>query len=90
MSYDLIMHVIVMSLIASVPIRMSRKVVIIIMALPFLGELVQFFMPSRTPSMQDALVGISAAVAVICLRMLYGEIAPVVRRYRRRKHRLGL
>jgi hypothetical protein len=58
--------------------------------IPFLVEIAQIQMDNRFPSIMDAMIGFLAAAAVICIRMLYAEIAPVVRRYRRRKRRLGL
>lgn len=88
--YDLMMHALVCGVVAAFPIRLGYVTVTCILMVPVLGEVAQLFMDNRTPSVQDALVGLSAAAAVICFRILYGEIAPVVRRYRRRKRRLGL
>ena len=87
---DLMLHAIVMASIASIPVKMNWKRVLIILAIPALGEIAQFFIPSRTPDWYDFQVGFCAAGAVLCIRKLYSEIAPVVRRYRQRKKRYGL
>jgi len=87
---DLMLHAVVFGLLACVPVKLKKWVIAVILITPFIGEFTQLFMDTRTPSLQDAMVGCFAAAAVICIRILYGEIAPVVRRYRRRKQRLGL
>ena len=87
---DLIWHALVMALIASIPVRMTTRRVLVILSIPALGEIAQFFIPSRTPEWIDFQVGICAAGAVLCLRKLYRDIAPVVRRYRERRKRYDL
>jgi VanZ family protein len=88
--FDKQMHALVFAMLACVPVKLNRWVIAVILITPFLGELSQFFMDTRTPSLQDAIVGACGAGAVICLRILYREIAPVVRRYRDRKRKWNL
>ena len=90
MRVDWILHAIVFAVLASIPIKMNWKRAGVLIVLPFLAELTQFLMPTRTPDIQDALVGASAVGIIVCLRYLYNDIAPVVRRYRRRRRNLGL
>ena len=87
MRYDLMTHALIFGLLACIPVKLKKWVIAVLLITPFLCELEQFFMNTRTPDIEDALAGACTAAAVICLRILYGEIAPVVRRYRqRRKH----
>jgi len=90
MRVDWIYHSVVFGCAACIPIRLRWYVIFGILALPFLGELVQFWLPGYTPDIQDALVGASAAAIIFCLRIMYREIAPVVKRYIRRRRQLGL
>ena len=85
MRLDFAMHALIFGLLACVPIKLNKWIIAAILVTPFLGELSQFFMNTRTPDMEDALAGAGVAAVVICLRILYREIAPVVRRYRQRK-----
>lgn len=88
--YDKVMHALIFAMLGCVPVRLNRWVIAVILITPFLGELSQFFMDTRTPSLQDAIAGACGAGVVICLRILYREIAPVVRRYRNRKKKWNL
>ena len=84
---DLMVHAIIFGLAACIPVKLDKGFVALLLITPFLAELVQAFTPTRTPSLQDAVAGVCGVTLVLCLRVLYGEIAPVVRRYRqRRKH----
>ena len=87
MRMDFVMHALIFGLLACIPVKLNKWIVAVILVTPFIGEFSQFFMNTRTPDLEDALAGAGAAAIVICLRILYREIAPVVRRYRqRRKH----
>ena len=84
---DLMLHTVVGALIACVPIKLNKRLITILLAAPFIGEIVQIFMDNRTASLQDAFLGVCGIAVVLSLRILYSEIAPSVRRYRqRRKH----
>jgi len=87
MRLDFQLHALIFGMLACVPVKLNKWIIAVILATPFLAELSQFFIDTRTPDLEDALAGAGAATAIICLRVLYREIAPVVRRYRqRRKH----
>ena len=87
MRLDFAMHALIFGLLACVPVKLNKWIVAIILVTPFIGEFMQFFMNTRTPDLEDALAGAGTAAVVICLRILYRETAPTVRRYRqRRKH----
>ena len=87
MRMDFVMHALIFGLLACIPVKLNKWIVAVILVTPFIGEFSQFFMNTRTPSLQDAVAGVCGVTLVLCLRVLYGEIAPVVRRYRqRRKH----
>ena len=87
MKYDLVAHALIFGMLACIPVKLNKWIVAVILVTPFIGEFSQFFMDTRTPDIEDALAGACTAAAVICLRILYREIAPVVCRYKqRRKH----
>jgi hypothetical protein len=84
---DLMFHALAGALIACVPMRLDKGLIAILLAAPFIGEIVQIFMVNRTASLQDAFIGVCGVSVIVALRILYREIAPSVRRYRqRRKH----
>lgn len=82
---DKVAHALVFGLPACIPIKLERWAIVLILTTPFAYELSQYFMDTRFPDLQDALAGACGAAVVVCLRILYREIAPVVRRYRQRK-----
>lgn len=84
---DLMLHAVAGALIACVPMRLDKGLIAILLAAPFIGEIVQIFMVNRTASLQDAFIGVCGVAVVLSLRILYRESAPTVQRYRqRRKH----
>ena len=63
------------------PLRRSSLVALVV-AIPALTEIVQFFMPGRIPDFMDAFHGYLGIILAYCLVQMWREIAPVVRKFR--------
>jgi VanZ family protein len=61
------------------PLKRS-SLVALILTVPALTEIVQFFMPSRVPDFMDAFHGYLGIILAYCLVLMWREIAPVVRK----------
>jgi VanZ family protein len=55
------------------------SLVALLLVVPALTEIVQFFMPSRVPDFMDAFHGYLGIILAYCLVHMWREIAPVVR-----------
>ena len=61
------------------PLKRS-SLVALVLAIPALTEIVQFFMPSRVPDFMDAFHGYLGIILAYCLVHMWRELAPVVRK----------
>ena len=61
------------------PLR-RKSLVALVLVVPALTEIVQFFMPSRVPDFMDAFHGYLGIILAYCLVQMWREIAPVTRR----------
>ncbi len=74
-------HFLVLAILAvGVFSRRRPSMVILLFMIPVLGEIVQFFMPSRTPDFMDIVYGYLGIVAGYCLVQMWREIKPVVKK----------
>jgi VanZ family protein len=73
-------HVLVL-FVFSVGVLSFRRVsmIILLFMIPVLGEIVQIFMPGRTPDFADALHGYLGILAGWCFVQMWREIKPVIR-----------
>ena len=63
--------------------------VALVLAIPALTEIVQFFMPGRVPDFTDAFHGYLGIILAYCLVQMWREIAPVVKKFRLQIRELG-
>ncbi len=63
------------------PLKRS-SLVALVLAIPALTEIVQFFMPGRVPDFMDAFHGYLGIILAYCLVQMWREIAPVARKFR--------
>jgi len=61
------------------PLKRS-SLVALVLVIPALTEIVQFFMPSRVPDFMDAFHGYLGIILAYCLVQMWREIAPVTKR----------
>ena len=59
-----------------------RSLVALILVIPALTEIVQFFVPSRVPDFMDAFYGYIGILLAYCVVQMWREIAPVVKKFR--------
>ena len=57
-----------------------NSLVALVLVVPALTEIVQFFMPSRVPDFMDAFHGYLGIILAYCLVQMWREIAPVVKK----------
>ena len=88
---DALYHFLVL-FILSIPILLLRRPrpVALLLVIPVLAEILQFFMPGRTPALMDAIYGYLGILAGYCLVQLWREISPTVREVRLYMKRLAL
>ena len=61
------------------PLQRS-SLVALVLVVPALTEIAQFFMPSRVPDFMDAFHGYLGIILAYCLVQMWREIAPVTKR----------
>jgi len=61
------------------PLKRS-SLVALLLVVPALTEIVQFFLPSRVPDFMDAFHGYLGILLAFCLVQMWREIAPVVKK----------
>jgi VanZ family protein len=61
------------------PLKRS-SIVALVLVVPALTEIVQFFIPGRVPDFMDAFHGYLGIILAYCLVQMWREIAPVVRK----------
>jgi glycopeptide antibiotics resistance protein len=59
-----------------------RSLVALLLVMPALIEIVQFFMPSRVPDFMDAFHGYLGILLAYCLMQMWREIMPAVKKFR--------
>jgi VanZ family protein len=57
-----------------------RSLVALVLMVPALTEIVQFFMPGRVPDFMDAFHGYLGILLAFCLVQMWRELAPVVKK----------
>jgi VanZ family protein len=57
-----------------------RSLVALVLVVPALTEIVQFFMPGRVPDFMDAFHGYLGILLAFCLVQMWRELAPVTRK----------
>ena len=60
--------------------RRRLTTIVLLFLIPILGEIVQFFMPTRTPDLMDVYYGYLGILAGYCLVQLWREIEPAVKK----------
>ena len=77
---DALYHFLVLFIlsIAILLLRRSRPVVLLLV-IPVLTEILQFFVPGRTPYLMDVIYGYLGIVAGYCLVQMWREISPTVK-----------
>lgn len=60
--------------------RRRLSTIVLLFLIPILGEIVQFFMPSRTPDLMDVCYGYLGILAGYCLLQMWREMKPVVKK----------
>jgi VanZ family protein len=61
------------------PLKRS-SLVALVLVVPALTEIMQFFMPGRVPDFMDAFHGYLGIILAYCLVQMWREIAPVTKR----------
>ena len=61
------------------PLKRS-SLVALVLAIPAVTEIVQFFLPNRVPDFMDAFHGYLGIILAFCLVQMWREIAPVVKK----------
>jgi VanZ family protein len=80
---DAIYHLSLLFIISMIflPLKRSRLVVILLV-IPALIEIVQFFVPGRVPDFMDAFHGYLGILLAYCLIQMWREILPAVKKFR--------
>jgi VanZ family protein len=78
---DAIYHLSVLFILSIIVLPLKRSsLVALLLAIPALTEIVQFFMPGRIPDFMDAFHGYLGIILAYCLVQMWSEIAPVVKK----------
>ena len=88
---DALYHFLVLFIlsIAVLLLRCPRPIALLLV-IPVLTEILQVFMPGRTPALKDAIYGYLGIVAGYCFVQLWREIGPTVKKVRLYMKRLAL
>ncbi len=80
---DAIYHLSILFIFSIIVLPFKRRsLVALILGIPALTEIVQFFMPGRVPDFMDAFHGYLGITLAYCLVQMWREIVPVVKKYR--------
>jgi VanZ family protein len=80
---DVIYHLSMFFIISMILFPLKRSLLIILMLLiPPLIEIVQFFIPGRVPDFMDAFHGYLGILLAYCLIQMWREIWPAVKKFR--------
>ena len=78
---DAFYHLSVLFIISIMVFPLKRtSLVALVLAIPALTEIVQFFLPGRVPDFMDAFHGYLGIILAYCLVQMWREIAPVVKK----------
>ena len=88
---DALYHFLVL-FILSIPVLLLRRPrpVVLLLVIPLFTEILQFFMPGRTPDLMDAIYGYFGILVGYSLVRLWREISPTVKKVRLYMKRLSL
>ena len=88
---DALYHFLVL-FILSIPVLLLRRprLVVLLLVIPLFTEILQFFMPGRTPDLMDVIYGYLGILVGYCLVQLWREISPTVKKVRLYIKRLSL
>jgi VanZ family protein len=87
---DAIYHLSLLFILSIIVLPLKRSsLVALVLAIPALTEIVQFFMPGRVPDFMDAFHGYLGIILAYCLVQMWREIAPVVKKFRLQIRELG-
>lgn len=64
----------------------SLSMIPLLLMIPVLGEIVQFFMPGRTPDFMDLIHGYLGILVAYCLVRIWREMMPVLRKVQLHLH----
>jgi hypothetical protein len=88
---DALYHFLVLFILSLAVLLLRRpRPVALLLVIPVLTEILQVFMPGRTPALMDAIYGYLGILAGYCLVQLWREIGPTVRKVRLYMKRLAL
>ena len=83
MKTDAIYHLSLLFLFSVIVFPLKRRsLVSLLIVIPALTEIVQFFMPRRVPDFMDAFHGYLGILLAYCLVKIWREIVPVVKKSR--------
>jgi len=78
---DAFYHLSVLFIISIMVFPLKRSSLIaLVLTIPALTEIVQFFLPGRVPDFMDAFHGYLGIILAYCLVQMWREIAPVVKK----------
>ena len=78
---DAFYHLSVLFIISIMVFPLTRSsLVALVLAIPAVTEIVQFFLPNRVPDFMDAFHGYLGIILAYCLVQMWREIAPVVKK----------
>ena len=78
---DAFYHLSVLFIISIMIFPLKRSsLVVLVLAIPAVTEIVQFFLPSRVPDFMDAFHGYLGIILAYCLVQMWREIAPVTKK----------
>jgi hypothetical protein len=88
---DSLYHFLVLFILSIAVLLLRRpRPVALLLVIPVLTEILQFFVPGRTPALMDAIYGYLGILAGYCLVQLWRETSPTVRKVRLYMKRLAL
>ena len=78
---DAFYHLSLMFIFSIMVFPLTRSsLVALVLAIPAVTEIVQFFLPNRVPDFMDAFHGYLGIILAYCLVQMWREIAPVVKK----------
>jgi VanZ family protein len=80
---DAIYHLSLLFLLSMILLPLKRRsLAVLLLVIPGLIEIVQFFVPGRVPDFIDAFHGYLGILLAYCLIQMWGEIWPAVKKFR--------
>ena len=79
--FDDIYHVVTLLILSVGVFSLGRlSTIVVLMIVPILGEIVQYFVPGRTPDVKDIVHGYLGILVGYCSVRLWREIKPVAKK----------